>query len=71
MEGKNSRYKLSSEEINRELSNYTDFRMGIDWAGAGKHKTCVSVLGWDSKTNTWHEILRFREQLKSIHELRH
>lgn len=49
-------YKLSNAELDRELSNYTDFRMGIDWAGAGKHKTCISVLGWDSKTNTWHEI---------------
>jgi hypothetical protein len=49
-------YKMDENDMNRELATYSEFRMGIDWAGAGKHKTCVSVFGFDSKTNTWHEI---------------
>lgn len=49
-------YKDSAESIDASLAEYTDFRMGIDWAGAGKHKTCISVLGFHSKTNSWHEV---------------
>jgi len=49
-------YKMNENEMNIALVGYSSFRIGIDWAGAGKHKTCISVFGFDGATNTWHEV---------------
>ena len=42
--------------IDREFTQYTQFKIGIDWAGGGAHKTCLSVFGFHPKLNCWMEV---------------
>ena len=72
-------WKSSREEIDHYLAKYSEFKIGIDWAGSGAHKTCITVLGKFTETQEWHEIfwdswIRTRyndqwERVKKIYEI--
>lgn len=49
-------WNLKDHELDEALTPYSQFRMGIDWAGGGAHKTCISLLALHTETGIWHEI---------------
>lgn len=66
-------YKASKPEIDVELNQYSRFKIGIDWAGGGAHKTCLSIFGQHIETNTWAEVYweswtrtRYNDQWKRV-----